>query len=167
MLRLIIALVMVGYLNALEIKSISANFTQIVKNESQNIEYKGKLIATVDSKGYWEYYTPVKKQIIINKDRVVIYERELNQAIVDSKLSIDFLKVINSIKKSKNNLYESIINNQKFLVSMKDNKPSKIEYMDDLDNEIVILLSNVKIDEKIDESIFDLKLPEDADIITN
>ena len=166
MLKLIIALMLVGALGAVEIESISANFTQIVNNE-KNIKYKGKLIATLDSKGYWEYYKPVKKQIIINKDRVIIYESELKEAIVDSNGGIDFLKVINSIKKSKDNLYESVINNQKFIISMKDNKPYKIEYSDDLDNKITILLSNVKINEKIDESIFDFKLPEDASIINN
>lgn len=167
MLKTLIALLLIESLNAFGIKSISANFTQIINNEVQSIEYSGKLIATLDSKAYWEYNKPTQKKIIINNNKIIIYEPEIKQAIVSSQSSIDFLQVINSMKKSKDGLYESIIDNTKFYIFTKDNKPYKMEYIDNLDNEIIILLSNVKTNIKIDENVFDLKLPEDVNIISN
>lgn len=149
---------------ALDFSSIRADFIQKIKGDDGVIEYSGHLIATADSKAYWRYGNPIKKEIFVNKNKVVIYEPELKQAIISEKLNLDFLSILNSVKESNGELI-SEINNQVFRVILKDKIPSKVLYKDELDNDIEITLKNVVLNEKIDYKKFQFKLPSDTEMI--
>ena len=139
------------------ITSISADFTQeITSSEGEGaIKYSGSLVARADSKAHWRYETPMKKEIFVDKKRVMIYEPEFEQVIVSDKVDLDFVKILNSMRKLENNVkgdsqWESIVNNQKFVITTQNGKPHKIAYKDELDNEVVITLSRVVLNKSIE-----------------
>lgn len=154
----------VGFCVGLDFQTIKANFLQEISSEESQIKYSGILMARADSKAYWRYDVPFKKEIFIDKNRTLIYESEFNQLIISDKLELDFLSIINSVQK-KGDEYESIVNNQTFKIAFKGKIPHKIFYKDELDNDIIITLENVKLNEKIDSEVFKFKIPDDADII--
>lgn len=149
---------------AIELQNIQADFIQTINGEDGHIKYSGNLMASADSMAYWHYKTPFKKEIFVNKNQVTIYEPNLNQAIISKKINVDFIKIINSVKESKNGLI-SEVNGQIFQIFLKDDKPYKILYTDELDNKIEIILENVKINQKIDNKMFSFSIPEDTDVI--
>ncbi|RDU65494.1 LolA-like outer membrane lipoprotein chaperone [Helicobacter sp. MIT 14-3879] len=155
-----------SFLFGLEFSSIEADFIQnLVSDEgSDAITYKGKLIATSDSKAYWRYDSPIKKEIFVNNNKVIVYEPDLEQAIISERLNLDFLKIINTTKESKDGLI-SEINGQIFKIFLKDNKPDKITYTDELDNSVEIKLENVVLNKKIDYEKFKFNIPNNTDII--
>ncbi len=155
---------MVNLINAAQIQSIKADFTQTLEGEGEVIKYSGYLVATADSNAYWRYDNPIKKEIFINENQATIYEPNINQAIINRKINIDFVKIINEVKVSGDKMI-SQVNGVTYEISLKDGKPQQIFYIDELDNKIEINLHNVILNQKIDSSIFVPKIPEDADII--
>lgn len=149
---------------ALEFNNIQADFVQTIKSDDGTIEYTGKLVATKDSKAFWQYYTPSKKEIFLNNNQVVIYEPELKQAIVSKRQNFDFISILNSVKEVNGELI-SKIGSQTFRVVLKDNVPSKVYYKDELGNDAEITLKNVALNKKIDYKIFEVKLPSDTEMI--
>lgn len=161
---LVFLMAVIGSLLGLEIHSIKADFLQEIKAEESLIKYSGKIIARADSKAYWRYDEPFAKEIFINDNRALIYEKEFNQLIISDKIELDFLSIINSVRKNGES-WESTINNQTFTLIFKGEIPHKILYKDELDNEIIITLKNVKLNEKIDSETFKFKIPDNTDII--
>ena len=148
----------------LDLKTIKADFTQEIKNDDGAIIYSGKIYATRESKAYWRYEKPFVKEIFVAKKELVIYEPSLAQAIISRSVSFDFLSVLNSAKMLENALV-SEINGTRFTVTLQNKTPHKITYRDNLDNEITITLTNVVLDSRIDEAIFEPKIPEGVDVI--
>ncbi|MGX2982049.1 LolA-like outer membrane lipoprotein chaperone [Helicobacter sp. 23-1045] len=150
--------------NLAEITSIRANFTQKIRGDSAEAQYSGTIIATADSKAHWRYKSPMKKEIFVDKKRVMIYEPEFEQVIISDKVDLDFVSVLNSVQK-KGDFWQSVVNNQTFHIALKDGKPHKIFYKDELDNEVEITLENVVLNKRVDAKIFEFKVPDSAEII--
>ena len=83
------------------ITSISADFTQEIKSDENEgaIKYSGSLVARADSKAYWRYESPMKKEIFVDKKRIMIYEPEFEQVIVSDKVDLDFVAILNAVQK--------------------------------------------------------------------
>ena len=146
------------------INNIKADFTQIITSDNSKIEYSGNAIVTKGYKSYYEYKKPLKKQVFVNEKEAIIYEPSLNQAIVfPSKLGL--VDILNNAKKDGDKIISNI-NDTTFFISLDSNDmPEKIEYIDNLDNKNEIILSNVKINTNIDDSIFVFNAPKGVDII--
>lgn len=151
-------------LNALELESLQANFTQSIESESGNIVYKGILKAKANSMAYWRYDTPTKKEIFVNKDQIIIYEPMLKQAIISNNLKIDFMKILNSMKQDKDG-FKSTIDGIQYTITMKGKLPQNISYKDELDNIVNIKLNDVIVNKTIDNKTFNFQVPEDVEII--
>lgn len=147
------------------ITSISADFTQEMKSSDGEgmIKYSGSLVARADSKAHWRYESPMKKEIFADKKRVMIYEPEFEQVIVSDKVDLDFVKILNSMRKSGDSQWESVVNNQKFVITMQGDKPHKISYKDELDNEVVITLKRVVLNQNIEIPV--PKFPSSVEVI--
>lgn len=146
------------------ITSISADFTQEIKGDEGGIKYSGHLVARADSKAHWRYETPMKKEIFVNGKSVMIYEPEFAQVIISDKMDIDFVRILNSVCKNGDE-WQSVVNNQTFRIILKGDKPHKIFYKDELDNDIVITLENVALNAKISDDIFHFKRPQGVEVI--
>ena len=159
--------VSVANLNAESLKnitSIKADFTQEIRGDEGGIKYSGYLVARADSKAYWRYDTPMKKEIFVNGKSVMIYEPECSQVIISDKMDIDFMKILNSVRKNGDE-WQSVVNNQTFRIVLKGDKPHKILYKDELDNDIIITLENVALNAKIDDEMFYFKRPQGVEVI--
>lgn len=150
------------------ITSISADFTQEIKGDEGAIRYSGHLVARADSKAHWRYEMPMKKEIFVNGKSVMIYEPEFEQVIISDKMNIDFMKILNSVRQVNNGSgdeWQSVVNNQTFRIILKGDKPHKIFYKDELDNDIVITLENVALNAKISNDEFNFKRPQGVEVI--
>ena len=67
------------------LKSFSADFTQTLYSSEKNqkpIIYKGKIEALAPSSAYWNYLSPIPKEIFIQDNTMILYEPKLKQAII-------------------------------------------------------------------------------------
>ena len=149
------------------IKTFDADFEQKIINPSQKkILYKGHLFIKEPYYILWHYKEPVLKSVYVINNFATIDEPELEQAIF-SKLQneIDIIELLKTAKKVDENRYLAKIYDVEYTLITKDNKISKIEYKDALENSVTITFSNIIQNREIDEEIFKFLPPEHYDII--
>ncbi|MBZ7973688.1 LolA-like outer membrane lipoprotein chaperone [Campylobacter molothri] len=149
----------------LDFNTYSSNFTQLVKSKNSTLHYSGYFIISKD-KAFWEYTTPNKKEIYIDKNRVVIIEHDLEQAILSKLENIPNLKQIfkNAKPISENKLlakYEKV----NYTIILDQDKIQSISYKDEFENDVTITLSNQIKNPKINPKIFEFKIPKNYDIV--
>lgn len=149
------------------VKTFEASFTQSIINPSGNeVKYNGVLYIQEPDVIKWQYKTPIEKLVYVKKKSVTIIEPELEQAIVtriDQEINIiNLLK--NATKVSKNN-YISVFNNTDYSLTLENNRLKKITYVDEIENNVIILFTNIKQNHKIDKNIFLFTIPTHFDII--
>lgn len=149
------------------IKSFDADFEQKIINPSKKeILYSGHLYLKDPYYILWQYKEPIKKSVYIVNDFAIIDEPELEQAILTKlKNEIDILNLIKNAKEISKNRYEADIYDVKYYLFTKDNRISKIEYKDALENNVIITFFNVKQNGHIDDDLFKFLPPENYDII--
>ena len=151
----------------LDFKTIESDFTQTVTNKSGNtITYKGTIKIKGEDKILWSYKTPVLKNVFITKNKAIIDEPELEQAIT-SRLSSDLniVTIINKSKKIGKNTYENKLDETKYTVIIENNILKSVRYRDELDNDVGVLFTNFKRNFPIQDEIFDFKIPPHYDVI--
>jgi outer membrane lipoprotein carrier protein len=166
---LIIALFCFTFLQAslLENKSYEATFKQtITNNSSKEILYVGKLYYTNNGNILWAYKEPIVKNVYINKNKVIIDEPELEQAIVsqiDDKLNL--VKILNESKQIDKKTFQNTINNVIYTIKTYKNNLKAIFYTDEIGNIVKITFQNEKINHEINPNIFNFNPPLHYDII--
>ncbi|MEA3352999.1 MAG: LolA-like outer membrane lipoprotein chaperone [Campylobacterota bacterium] len=153
--------------NIKDIKTYQADFEQIIKNTTNNtIVYKGKLYIKNPSFILWRYNEPIQKDVYINYTQVTIIEPELEQAIVTTlQEQIDILKLIQNAKKISLNKYKAKLYNIEYTLTIENNILQKVQYKDNIDNNITIAFSNIDQNKGIPRAIFRYSIPDDYDII--
>jgi len=149
------------------IKTYQGSFEQnILNNSGKKVTYTGILYIGGYNKIRWEYQTPIEKSLYILGSDVTIIEPELEQVIV-TKLSdqINLLDLLKKAVKLSPNSYISTYNNTKYILTLQDKKLVKIEYKDQIDNQVTIKFSNIKQNIPLSNDIFSFKIPYDFDII--
>lgn len=149
------------------IKSFKADFIQTIKNSSNsNIEYKGEVFIKNSGKVLWKYKKPIIKNVYINENFVIIDEPELEQAIftsLDSKINL--IKLLNGAKKITTNKYKAKLYETEYEIVVKNDKISKISYIDELENQVLITFSNIEQNIQLKDSLFKFTAPKYYDII--
>lgn len=154
--------------HVLEFKTLQSTFVQTITNEQNTkIVYKGSFYATNEAKALWIYNTPIKKKIYFNKNKVVIIESELEQAIITNLNNTPNLtKILQSAKKISENLFEANYDETTYFIHINEEKIEKIHYKDRLENSIEILLENQIQNTLLDDTLFEAIIPQEYDIIT-
>jgi len=164
-LFLLFNIYIISFANIFDIQNLSANFTQSIKNNSNNtISYKGNIIFNTKNI-LWHYNNPLKN-VYISSSQVIIDEPELEQAII-SHINEE-LNLINILKKSKkinDTTYENTLNNIVYTIKIYQNKLQAIFYKDELENNVSIIFSDVKVNTNIDIKVFNFNPPSYYDII--
>ncbi|AXH09955.1 cell envelope biogenesis protein LolA [Malaciobacter halophilus] len=149
------------------IKSFKADFIQTIKNSSNsNIEYKGEVFIKNSGKVLWKYKKPIIKNVYINENFAIIDEPELEQAIftsLDSKINL--IKLLNGAKKITTNKYKAKLYETEYEIVVKNDKISKISYIDELENQVLITFSNIEQNIQLKDSLFKFTAPKYYDII--
>lgn len=148
------------------IKSIQADFEQITISHSSNIKYIGKFYAKSPGSIKWIYETPIQKEIYINNKKSVIYEPMLEQVYEENNnRNIDFFSILKDAKPSSEGKLKAVVENNEFILELKNNIPYKLSFQDEFSNTIEILFKNVKLNQKIDDKEFKFIAPSNVDIV--
>lgn len=150
-----------------KMETFKANFTQTVTNESgKKITYDGEIFVKKSGKVLWKYQEPIKKDVYIIDQRVIIDEPELEQVVLTTlEKNIDIVTLLKNAKELKKNLYSTKLYDTEYFIIVKDDKIEKIYFKDELSNNIDIDFSNIKINAQIDDSLFMFIIPENYDVI--
>ncbi len=156
------------YANVFDFKTLQSDFIQTIKNEQNStITYKGSFYATNRQVALWIYKTPVKKKVYFIKNKVVIIEPELEQAIITNlQNSPNFTSIIKSAKQISEDRYMTRYEDTNYYIDIKNNNISQISYKDRLDNRVTIKLKNQEKNIILDDALFKLNIPKDYDIVT-
>ncbi len=157
-----------SYANNLKnIDTYQASFNQsIINNSQKEILYTGNIYIKQPSNILWEYNDPIIKNVYIIKDKAIIVEPDLEQVII-SKLEkeINILNLMKNSKKISENKYTSSIYNRDYTLTIQNNKLTKINYTDEIDNKVTITFSNIKQNENISKNRFEFTIPFEYDVI--
>ena len=139
------------------ISEYSSSFTQTIINPNgQIVTYTGNLFIKQPNKMLWKYELPVKKYVYMNGTNIIIDEPELEQAIFTQMTDeINIIELINNPTKV----------DKKYKLTFKDNLLTKITYKDDIENQVTIIFTNIKINSNIEDKIFKFNAPSYYDII--
>lgn len=150
------------------IQSIHAEFEQhIVSEDGIPAHYKGQIFAQSPNKAKWLYEVPLKKEIYMNEDGVIIYEPDLEQASYSRlKSKLDFISILNDAKKHKDGTYRTRLDGVEYVLFVdKNNQPERVEFVDALGSQTILKLKNVKINTLKDVSLFEFTPPEGVEVI--
>ena len=167
-------------------EGIKGDFTQetYINGSSEKQTFKGILYAEKPDKIKIEYLTPIKQIVYVEKDKVIVYTPEENQAVI-SKLPEDFItvkifkslssgkmlkEIFSSLKEQKNSNGYTIqlkpVDKSISDVSLnlkKDFKVNKINIIDKEGNRVIIIFD--KFDYLSKPVEIGLKLPEGVEVL--
>ncbi|MGF7478104.1 LolA-like outer membrane lipoprotein chaperone [Campylobacter concisus] len=150
----------------LNFKSLQSDFTQTVFSEGKSVNYKGRFYAKSDNTALWIYESPTPKRIYFDKDKVVVIEDELEQAII-SRLddTPNLTQVLAHAEQIQPTLYKAIYDGVEYFITIKNTLPTTIDYKDKLSNKIKITLSNPVKDALIPKETLTPVIPQGYDIV--
>ena len=162
----IIIFITVSFANIFDIKTYQGTFKQTVTNNSnKEILYTGELYFNSTGHILWKYFNP-NKNVYINKNKVIIDEPELEQAIISTiDIDLNLIKILKQSKKIDDKTYTNTINDITYTIKVYEDMLQAIFYTDELNNKIKIVFSNGKINKTIKSDIFKFNAPDYYDII--
>ena len=151
----------------LNFSSFQADFIQQIDDESKKIvKYYGKVYAKKPKTALWKYTKPIKKDVYINDNAVVIVEPELEQVIMRHiNGDFDIFSLLKRAKKVGRDKYEATYKKTLFTLYFDGKNIQKLVYKDGFENIVTITFSNQKYDVKFAPQLFDPKYPKDYDLI--
>ncbi|MEW6570634.1 MAG: outer membrane lipoprotein carrier protein LolA [Nitrospirota bacterium] len=168
-----------------KIEDLSGNFTQKshIKDLNRTESFSGQFFIKRPAKIRWDYKSPDAQEILIKNGTLIIYQKKEKQAFrgkfdrgTYGQAPVALLSGFGAIEK------EFSISKKNGRLFLKPKKPMgaimsiEIEYTegefpirsfiinDSYSNRTEIILKNVKINSGLDESLFDLSLPEGVNI---
>ena len=147
---------------------INADFSQTVVNleNNQTLKYSGSVYTKLPNEAKWIYKQPIKKIICLMQNRAWIIEPELEQAtLFQLDKAVPLLKILKKAEQVSPNRYKAFYEGIEYTI-ITDNKEQikQIEYLDDLDNRVILAFENVKT-KPFDQSLLKCTIPKDYDII--
>lgn len=149
------------------IQTFKADFTQrVIDVSGKEISYEGKMYAKAPFLVLWKYLKPIEKEIYIQRENMTVYESELEQATITMlKDSLDFMQVLKSAQKVKEDEYHTHYGDTEYIVMIQNDLPHTITFKDKLENTVQIEFSKVKTNFEVSEDFFYFIPPENTDII--
>ena len=147
--------------------TFQADFTQTIQDDhNKTLIYRGDVVATQPAYALWRYNKPVTKSVYVLRNKVVMIEPELEQAIIKTmQSSFDFFTLLKSAKKVSKDHYEAMFENVKYTILTRNDLVTTIQYEDEFENKVTIEFENQKVNKKIDLNIFNPYIPKEFDII--
>lgn len=156
-----------GFASFDTLNTFQADFTQSVTDDkNKSLVYKGHIIASKPQNALWEYTTPIKKDVYINRFSVTLIEPEIEQVIIRKiESNFDFFSMVRNAKKIEDNKYIANYKESKFTITTKNELIESISYIDEFENRVKIVFENQKQNKKIDLKLFVPDYPLEFDII--
>lgn len=150
-----------------ELESFEAKFEQhIVDENGKQVVYRGYVWAERPHSIHWRYSEPVKKEVYMNGNEVIVIEPDMEQALVRQlREEIDLFTILSHAKEVAPHRYEAQYDSQTFTVTTEEERLSSISYRDTFDNRIELRFSEQHQNVPIPEETFRAEIPEEYDVI--
>ncbi len=152
----------------IELSTIQSDFIQtIVDDHNKSIVYEGKLWTKKPSQAHWNYSKPIEKDIYMLHSKVTIIEPDLEQVII-KKIgeNIDIIAIISHSKKLAPEHYVATYNEKDYHIYLDKKILKSLQYVDDFGNKTIIDFKNIRQNIDINDSNFELIIPENYDVIS-
>ena len=149
--------------------SFKASFSQtITSDKNKKISYSGTLLFSSPKNFKWSYRKPTKKEVCTDGKELLIVDHDLEQTsayYIDSGL--DLSEILKKAKFHRKTVYIAKHKDKNYTVQVNNRgELSRIAYMDDLDNSVLIIFSKMKYSKKrIPASKLKCNYPADYDEI--
>ncbi len=164
--------------------NFTTNFQQTITNDNGKvIKYKGAVYfediveTTSDDSGVehsykrslfkWNYREPSKKEVCTDGVQLTVVDHDLEQVanyLVDE--AIDLKSILSRANKLTLSDYQASYKNIEYLITLDDkNQISKIVYVDNLDNHVKIIFSNMRYNEVFNSNFLVCNAPKGYDRI--
>lgn len=150
------------------LQSIEADFEQRIENEDgMDMFYRGKILGKAPNKVKWDYQSPLKKEVYMNNNEVMIYEPSLEQVSHSTlKTKSDFISIVKSAKKQPDGSYRTNVEGVEYTLYVdKNDKPERISFIDSMGAKSVIKLSNVKLNGAMSDKVFEFSVPKGVEVV--
>lgn len=156
-----------AFANITNLNNFQADFEQSITDEkNKKIVYKGNMQASKPSYALWKYTKPIEKTVYVLRNRVIMVEPDLEQAIIKTiDSNFDFFKLLKSAKEIKKDTYNATFNNIKYTIYTKGLTIESIHYVDEFENKVDIVFKKQKTNEGVDINLFNPYIPKGFDII--
>lgn len=150
-----------------DLSSFQANFEQSITDEkNKKIVYQGTIQASQPRYALWKYSQPIEKTVYVLKNKVIMIEPDLEQAIIKTiNSNFDFFSLLKSAKEIKKDVYAATFNNTNYTIYTKGMTIESISYIDEFENKVQIVFKDQKVNEKIELNIFNPYIPMGYDVI--
>ena len=115
----------------------------------------------------WDYTSPTKKEVCTDGIQLTVVDHDLEQVsnyLVDE--GIDLKSVLSVAKKISIRDYKASYKDIEYLITLDSkNQLSKIVYVDNLDNSVKILFSNMQYNTTLNTTFLECNAPKEYDII--
>ncbi len=151
----------------LDFKTLKADFEQTIVNEQNStILYTGTLYIKKPDKILWQYDSPIKKSIFINKYNVTVYEPDLYQAVIfKQQKELNPIKMFKESKEVSPTERISEFDGNTIHINLDNEKVKSLAFRDKVDNDVTIRFISYKKNQKLEDRLFVFEPGEDVDII--
>ena len=145
-----------------------ATFHQTVKEakSGEKLHYVGD-VSYEKGRIKWRYSKPTEKEICMNGSRVVVVEHDLEQAtFYERNGELDLKRIIKSAKRLKPHIYQAAVEDR--LYTLRTNKEGivdSIAFIDELDNVVQILFTDIKQPKQPLRKALECSIPKEYDKI--
>jgi outer membrane lipoprotein carrier protein len=169
------------------INSLSANFTQQIKDQDNNVYQRltGKLNLMKPNYLRWNVVSPMAQLVVSDGKLVWLYDSDLEQVVIQS-FSDDFMAnpisiLLGNIDQLNNDFHVTLGDDNSFSLSPKqknslfvaiqlrftDSVLSHINYQDNFGQHTQLSLTQVKLNPPLAQTAFVFDIPQDVDIINH
>jgi outer membrane lipoprotein carrier protein len=149
------------------IKTLHSRFIQVVTDDQNStLTYEGELLFKAPNLALWHYERPLKKTILIHGKRMVVVEPELEQVTYSQlKNERNLLKLMKKARKVGPDHYRMVVEHKEVDIFTHNGILRRMEFEDDLGNNVVITFIDPKQNRELADSLFELRIPREYDTI--
>ncbi|MEA3418856.1 MAG: LolA-like outer membrane lipoprotein chaperone [Campylobacterota bacterium] len=149
--------------------SFHAEFKQTITSEQKKqIAYEGKISFSAPNYFKWSYTSPTKKEVCTDGKELLVVDHDLEQVsayLIDKGL--DLPEILKKAKLHRKSVYIANYKGKNYTIQVNSRgELSRVAYIDDLDNTVLIVFSKMKYGKKkIPESKLKCRYPDSYDQI--
>jgi len=152
----------------LDIESFQAKFRQKIRDDQNTtLVYTGTVHYLSPNLTLWRYETPVEKSVLVDGQKVIVIEPELEQITI-TRLTKDqnIISLLKNARKIGPTTYKLTVKKRDFFIHADKNGTIRlISFKDDLSNEVEVEFFDIKQNQQIEQKAFEVEIPAHYDRI--
>jgi outer membrane lipoprotein carrier protein len=151
-------------------QSFETSFVQNITNDKgKTIEYQGEVLFQHMGQDIfkWNYTAPTQKEVCTDGIQLTVVDHDLEQ--VSTYLiqeGIDLKSILDVAQPITTRDYKAVYKDVEYLITLDEqNQLQKVVYVDNLDNKVKIVFSNMRYNGEIDSKRLECTAPQEYDIL--